>query len=66
MTKTLLKCRKCGWISEPQTRVQMTERGAPWYCDRCDEKVTRFVHFELGEEMEAQKAINGPRAFSEI
>jgi uncharacterized Zn finger protein len=55
--KTLLHCRKCGWISEPQTQLQMKERGVPWYCDRCEENVTRFVDYEPGEEMEAQKRI---------
>jgi hypothetical protein len=59
MTKTLLHCRYCMWISEPQTVQDMNERGVPWYCDRCDERVERFVRYELGEEMEAQEKIRG-------
>ena len=58
MTKTLLKCDKCLWISEPLTKEDIANRGVPWYCDRCDERVERYVRYELGEEMEAQKAIN--------
>lgn len=58
MIKTLLKCHQCHWISEPQTQQQMANRGVPWYCDRCGERVTKFVDYLLGEEIEAQTEIN--------
>lgn len=54
---TVIWCERprCRWRSEPQTVEQMRERGLPWYCDRCGERVTHFVRYHPGEAVEAGK-----------
>jgi len=54
---TLLRCRKCDWLSPELTRDQMRARGVPWYCDACGERVTSWVTFHPSERAAAYEAI---------
>ena len=40
----ILKCR-CGWTSKELTVPELSERGIPWYCDKCGRRNLRFIRF---------------------
>lgn len=51
---TLLRCGHCGWVSgELRRATLLRERGFPWYCDDCGERVSRFMHFRPWERAAA-------------
>lgn len=45
MTFRKIRCR-CGWVSPEEDSLAIIERGVPWYCDDCGERVHQFVMYE--------------------
>jgi ribosomal protein L37E len=54
---TIIKCRRCGWISKEMTRAECSALGVPWYCDDCGYRVAQYVTFHPGERAAAYFAI---------
>jgi len=57
-TKTIIKCKNCGWFSLPLDANDLRGLGVPWYCEECSNKVEWWVKFEPGEEDIAREKYN--------